>query len=38
MNRKIKQIDYNKWYHLESLKKYFAGYKMQTGIQRDDND
>ena len=38
MNRKIKQIDYNKWYHLESLKKYFAGYKMRTGIQKDDND
>lgn len=38
MNRKIKQIDYHKWYHLESLKKYFVDYKMRTGIQRDDND
>lgn len=38
MNRKIKQIDYHKWYHLESLKKYFVDYKMQTGIQKDDND
>ena len=38
MNRKIKQIDHNKWYHLESLKKYFVNYKMQTNIQRGNND
>ena len=38
MNRKIKQIDPNKWYHLESLKKYFSDCKMQTDVQRNDND
>ena len=32
MNRKIKQIDPNKWYHLESLKKYFSDCKMQTDV------
>lgn len=38
MNRKIKQIDYNKWYHLESLKKHFVNCKMRTDVQKDDND
>lgn len=38
MNRKIKHIDPNKWYHLESLKKHFINYKMQTDVQRNDND
>ena len=38
MNRKIKQIDYHKWYHLESLKKYLVDYKIRTSIQKDDND
>lgn len=38
MNRKIKQIDINKWYHLESLKKYFVDCKMKTVVQRDNNN
>ena len=38
MNRKIKQIDYHKGYHLESLKKYLVDYKIRTSIQKDDND
>ena len=38
MNRKIKQIDPNKWYHLESLKKYFSDCKMQTDVRRNDNN
>ena len=38
MNRKIKQIDLNKWYHLESLKEYFSNCKMQTDVRRNDNN
>ena len=38
MNRKIKQIDINKWYHLESLKKHFVNCKMKTVVKRDDNN
>ena len=38
MNRKIKQIDLNKWYHLESLKKYFVNFKMKTVVKRDNTN
>ena len=38
MNRKIKQIDINKWYHLESLKKHFVNCKMKTVVKRDNTN
>lgn len=38
MNRKIKHIDPNKWYHLESLKKHFVNCKMKTVVKRDNTN
>lgn len=35
MNRKINVIDSTKWYHLETLKKYFIGHSI---IKRTDTD
>ena len=37
MNRTLKRIDEQKWYHLETLKKYYVGRQMQTISHRDNN-
>lgn len=36
MNRTLKRIDDKKWYHLETLKKYYVGRQMQIVSHRDN--
>lgn len=38
MNRTLKHIEVQKWYHLETLKKFYADWQMQLIPQIDNNN
>lgn len=38
MNRTLKYIDVQKWYHLETLKKFYAGKQMRVESCKDNNN
>lgn len=38
MNRTLKYIDVQKWYHLETLKKFYAGTQMRVLSHKDNNN